>query len=77
MSDEKCDCNKQRCLMNDLNWTRHINACPIRKAKRKNLNIKSFFSQPQAKKICSDFTKISDSKYQVFITYLETLLLKL
>ncbi|KAL4143460.1 hypothetical protein QTP88_005791 [Uroleucon formosanum] len=57
--NEKCDCNKKRCLMNDVNWTRHLNACPVRKSKRKNQTIKTFFTLPQAKKICKDFTRIS------------------
>lgn len=76
--NEKCDCNKNRCLMNDVNWTRHLNACPVRKAKRKNQTIKNFFTLPQSKKICKDFTRISECKlptllfllfyYIIFIT---------
>ncbi|CAI6351816.1 unnamed protein product [Macrosiphum euphorbiae] len=46
--------------MNDVNWTRHLNACPVRKSKRKNQTIKTFFTLSQAKKICKDFTRISE-----------------
>lgn len=39
----KCDCNKNRCLMNDVIWTRHLNACPVRKATTKKSNYQEFF----------------------------------
>lgn len=68
--NEKCDCNKKRCLMNDVNWTRHLNACPVRKSKRKNQTIKTFFTLPQAKKICKDFTRISKCKLPTLFIFI-------
>lgn len=66
-SSEKCDCNKERCSMNEMNWNRHINACQIRKAKRKHHNITSFFTASQTKKKCSTITAKSGRKYSIFI----------
>lgn len=68
--NEKCDCNKKRCLMNDVNWTRHLNACPVRKSKRKNQTIKTFFTLSQPKKICKDFTRISECKLPTLFIFI-------
>jgi len=68
--NEKCDCNKKRCLMNDVNWTRHLNACPVRKSKRKNQTIKTYFILPQAKNICKDFTRISECKLPTLFIFI-------
>ncbi|XP_060881325.1 uncharacterized protein LOC132952867 [Metopolophium dirhodum] len=40
----KCDCGKLSSSMNDLNWSRHVNSCKVRKFKRNSHDIKSFFS---------------------------------
>lgn len=53
--------------MNEMNWNRHINACQIRKAKRKHHNITSFFTASQTKKKCSTITAKSGRKYSIFI----------
>ncbi|KAL4153970.1 hypothetical protein QTP88_001803 [Uroleucon formosanum] len=61
--NEKCDCNKKRCLMNDVNWTRYLNACPVRKSKRKNQTIKTFLLYLKPKKyvkILPEYQNVSD-----------------
>ncbi|KAL4131466.1 hypothetical protein QTP88_008775 [Uroleucon formosanum] len=68
--NEKCDCNKKLCLMNGVNWTRHLNACPVRKSKRKNQTIKTFFTLPRAKKICKDFIRISKCKLPTLFIFI-------
>lgn len=56
--------------MNDVNWTRHLNACPVRKSKQKNQNIKTLFTLPQAEKICKDFTRISECKLPTLFIFI-------
>lgn len=56
--------------MNDVNWTRHLNACPVRKSKRKNQTVKTFFTFPQAKKICKDYTSISECKFPALFIFI-------
>lgn len=46
----KCDCGKLRSSINDVNCSRHINSCKVRKFKRNSHDIKSFFSGNKNKK---------------------------
>lgn len=39
----KCICGKSKLKLNDINWSRHIASCEIRKRKITNSDIKSFF----------------------------------
>lgn len=61
----KCDCGKLNSSMNDVNWSRHINACKVRKIKRNSHDIKSFFSGNENKKtkLFHQFTDVKNSKY--------------
>lgn len=69
-TSEKCVCNKERYLMNDLNWNRHLNACQTLKSKRKHHDIKSFFTSSETKKKCNTITAESGRKYSIFVIYI-------
>lgn len=60
----KCDCSKLSSSMNDLNWSRHVNSCKVRKFKRNSHDIKSFFSGSNKKsKLTHQITDTKNSKY--------------
>lgn len=47
--------------MNTTNWTRHLNACKIKKANQSSPNIASFFTSSHTKKHQLEYTSKDES----------------